>query len=116
MSKLLIFIGEGQKFDLAQTIQAVSSLSGASKCRSGEFIGAIFECELEYAGLSTVLRISPDAETITSEGLGDESLAFALELQRALPVALRAIDMDYSFDVALAEHRTLDQLRSSIAT
>jgi hypothetical protein len=115
MSKLLIYIGENKKFDVETTIGAITSMGGTSKARRGNFIGAIFECEYTANGRNTIVRISPEAETITAEGLGDESLAFALELQRASPVPLHAIDMEYSFNVPLIRFGSILELKQAIS-
>lgn len=103
MTKLLIFIGENQKFDVEMTIDAISAMSSVTKARRGEFIGAVFECEYVYPGTSTVVRLSREAETVSAKGLDTCALSFAIELQKALSVDLRAIDMEYSFDVALRD-------------
>jgi len=113
MNKLLIYIGENEEFDVAATIGAISSMPGVSNARSGTFIGAIFECEYAANGRSTIVRMSPELETITAEGFGDESLAFALELQRRLSIPLRATDMDYTFDVALRDFGCVSDLREA---
>jgi hypothetical protein len=110
MTKLLIFIGEGQRFDIGATIDAIVSLSGTTNARQGNFIGAIFECEYGYEGVSTIIRISPDAETVTAGGLGTCSLSFAVELQKVLDVDLHAIDLGYSFHVALRDFQTVESL------
>jgi hypothetical protein len=114
MSKLLIYIGENQKFDVPNTINAITSIAGVSNTRKGKFIGAIFECEYTLQGLTTIVRISDDAETVTIEGLGDESLDFALKLQSVLPVTLSAIDMEYSFNVKLSNYKAVSELKSAI--
>jgi len=116
MSKLLIFVGENQKFDVDVAINAITSMSSVSNARRGDFIGAIFECEYSREGASTIIRIGPEAETITAEGLGDESLSFALELQEILLVDLHAIDMDYSFNLALRDFKSSDELKRAIAS
>lgn len=115
MSKLLIYIGEDEKFDIDATIGVITAMTGVSKARKGNFIGAIFECEYTGNGRNTIVRISPEAETITVEGLGDESLAFALELQRVSPVPLHAIDMEYSFNVTLSRFGSVPELRKAIS-
>ena len=114
MSKLLIYIGENKKFDVPNTIRAISSIAGVSNTREGKFIGALFECEYVLHGMVTIVRISDDAETVTVEGLGDESLDFALKLQSVLPVSLSAIDMDYSFNVKLSDYETINDLKLGI--
>jgi hypothetical protein len=114
MTKLLIFIGENQEFDVEMTIGTISAMSNVTKSRRGEFIGAVFECEYNYEGTSTVVRLSQKAQTITAEGLGTCALSFAIELQKALEVDLRAIDLEYSFDVALRDFQTVEQLERAV--
>jgi hypothetical protein len=115
MSKLLIYIGENEQFDVNATINAITSMVGVSNARKGNFIGAIFECEYVANGRNTVIRLSPEAETITAEGLGDESLEFALDLQKKLPMPLHAIDMEYSFNVVLSDFASIIELRKAIS-
>lgn len=110
MTQLLIFIGEDQRFDVSATIDAIISLDGTTNAKQGNFIGSIFECEYRFAAERTVIRISPDAETITAEGLHRSSLAFAVKLQKAVTVDLHAIDMEYSFNVALRDFPTVESL------
>lgn len=114
MSKLLIYIGENIKFDLDQTKRAISEMRGVRDARAGKFIGAVFECEYEHQGATTIVRISEDAETVTAEGLGDEALDFALNLQSRLPAPLRVIDMDYNFDLLLTDFESSEQLRTAM--
>lgn len=64
---------------------------------------------------TTTIRISDDVETVTAEGLGDESLDFALKLQSALPLSLSAIDMDYSFNIKLSDYKTVADIKSAIS-
>lgn len=116
MSKLLIYIGENQKFDVPNTVHAITSIAGTSNAREGKFIGAIFECDYDFQGLKTIVRISEDAETVTIEGLGDEALNFALQLQSALSIPLSAIDMDYSFNVSLSDYKGVSDLRLAISS
>ena len=113
MTNLLIYIDENQKFDVEMAINAITAMSGTTRARRGNFIGAIFQCTYGYAGVNTVIRISEDAETITAEGLHPSSLSFAIELQRALKVDLNATDTEYSFKVALRDLQTLEQLKQA---
>ncbi len=115
MKKLLIYIGEDQKFDIDTTISNIMSLKGVSNAKKGNFVGAIFECEYESNGRNTIVRMSPEAETITAEGLGDESLEFALELQKSSSVPLHAIDLDYNFNVDLRDFNSVTELKNAIS-
>jgi hypothetical protein len=110
-SKFLIYIGEDQKFDMEDTVSAISAIPGVSNPRRGEFIGAVFECEYEDIGISTIVRISPDAETVTVEGFGDEAIKFMLELQSRLRVDLHVIDLEYSFDLSVRQFSTVEEFK-----
>jgi len=114
MSKLLIYIGEGQCFDLSRTAAAIAAIHGISSARQGNFIGAVFECDYSCAGRTTVVRLSKDLETVTVEGLGDEAMDFAIKLQQSLPeLPLYLIDMDYSFNLELSRFWSGDELRAA---
>lgn len=64
MTKLLIFIGENQKFDVELATDAILAMSSTTNARCGNFVGAIFESEYGCAEASAVIRISKEAETI----------------------------------------------------
>jgi hypothetical protein len=115
MSKLLIYIGEKQTFDLEMIIQSIMSIDGVSKARRGQFIGAVFECEFTFKGSTTIVRISEDLETVTVEGLGRDATEFAVMFQQNLDIPLRVIDMDYSFDLPLSTFASGEELSRSIA-
>jgi hypothetical protein len=116
MNKLLIFVGKDKKFDVPATVRIIESVEGVTESRTGDFIGAIFECKFTYDGRSTVVRLSKDVETITADGLGDESLQFALLLQASLQVDLRVTDMNYAFDLRLRDVESLREFRGLVAT
>ena len=114
MSKLLIFIGEKQQFDLPTTVAAITSLAGVSNARTGEFIGAVFECNYTAFGRTTIVRISDDLETVTVEGIGDDSLDFAVLFQQAMRVPMSVIDMEYSFHLSLSGFHSGTELKTAI--
>jgi hypothetical protein len=114
MSKLLIYIGENEKFDFERTVSAILSIEGVRNSRTVTFIGAAFECEYVWNGLSTIVRISPELETVAVDGLDDGALQFAIEFQQRTPVGLHAIDIDYSFNVLLQRFTTAAEFRHAI--
>lgn len=116
MSKLLLFIGENVKFDQREIVKILSEMPEVINLRQGNFIGASVECEYTHGDQSTIVRLSSDGETVTAEGLGDDSLKFALEFQRRLTIPLRAIDMEYSFDLSLSDISTVDEFRKRMST
>ncbi|WOB51128.1 hypothetical protein NYR97_07075 [Xanthomonas hydrangeae] len=114
MSKLLIYIGEDRKFDFKKTVADISGIEGVSNQRVGEFIGAVFECDYVWNSQSTIVRISPELETITVEGIEDCALKFAIELQKKTNFELHVIDMDYSFNLSLMSFETISDFRTGI--
>jgi hypothetical protein len=114
MSKLLIYIGENQCFDLATTAAAISAIDGVSNVRTGAFIGAVFECNYSHAGRTTIVRISEDLETVTVEGTGEEAADFAVKFQQHMSEPLHVIDMDYSFNLDLSEFASGNALMTAI--
>tara|TARA_R110002051_G_scaffold255377_2_gene314492 strand:- start:155 stop:511 length:357 start_codon:yes stop_codon:yes gene_type:complete len=116
-NKLLIFIGEKQAFDVDALDRALSSIPRWTVALHGPAIGARSEYLCVQDPLhELIVRISPDAETVTIDGDFDTSLAFALALQTALPTPLRMIDMGYNFDLALTEFGSSEELRSALAS
>jgi hypothetical protein len=114
MSKLLIYIGEGQCFDLNATTSAIAAIDGVSNVRQGNFIGAVFECDYSYAGRVTIVRISKDLETVTVEGLGEEAMDFAIKFQQSLrKPPLHVIDVEYSFNLELTRFESGEELRAA---
>lgn len=99
MSKYLIYIGESQEFNVKDAIDAISKIDGIINSKSGNFIGAVFECQYSFKDNLAIVRISEDKETITVDGTDVESASFAVELQKSLHVPLWMTDMDFSFNV-----------------
>jgi hypothetical protein len=114
VNKLLIYIGENQKFNHDRLVEAICSMPGVIRARNGSFIGAIFQCEYTLGKETTVVRVKDDLETITVEGLGHSALGFSLELVRRLKEELHAVDMDYSFNVKLVNYKSIDELDTAI--
>lgn len=114
MSKLLIYIGEGVKFDLDQTITAIKGIDGVTDAKSGDLIGAVFECL--FADGDVIIRISKDCETITTDGFGPEPLNFIWNLQDKLPMNLWVIDMNYSLNLEVRKFASVDELQNAMAS
>jgi hypothetical protein len=114
MNKLLIYIGENRRFDLNSTVFAMTSIDGVCNARRGNLIGAAFKCNYSHAGRTTNVRISEDLETVTVEGLRDESTDFAVKFLQLIPEQLHVVDMDYSFELTLSEFKSGAELMSAI--
>jgi hypothetical protein len=115
MSKLLIYIGESQSFNLETTSRVITAIDGVSNVRQGAFIGAVFECNYSHAGRTTVVRISEDLETVTVEGTGEEATDFAVKFQQHMPESLHVIGMDYSFNLDLSKFTSGVALMTAIS-
>jgi hypothetical protein len=112
MSKFLIYIGEGIKFDLDQTIGAITAIDGVANAKLGDFIGAVFECT--FSSSEVICRISKDHESLTTDGFDKDSLNFIWQLQNKLPVKLWIVDMNYSFNLEIDKFGSVDELQSAI--
>lgn len=114
-TKLLIYIGESVKFEQSQVEHAMGSMAGVSQIHRGPLIGSLLQCHYTLGDESTIIRLSEDLETITVNGIGPVSLGFAWSFQKAMPLDLRMIDMDYSFDVVLSEFDSVEELVQAIS-
>lgn len=114
MSKLLLFIGENEKFNKDEVIEKISSIDGVVNAKSGNFIGAVFECDYQSEGISSIVRLSDDLETITVDGQDDESLKFVLKVKEVLAQPISMVDMDYSFHFELAAVETVTELKQKM--
>lgn len=112
MSKLLIYIGEGMKFDLDETVRTINAIDGVSESKLGDFIGAAFECL--FASGEVVVRISKDHETITTDGSARESMNFIWQLQNRLSFSIWVIDMNYSFNLEVSKFVSVYDLLSAM--
>ncbi len=111
MKMLLLFIGEDEKFNLSQVADILTKIPNIQNFNQGNFVGSILECEFSEKNDFTIIRLSDDLETISIDGDGEASLKIALEIQKHYPQNLRLIDSNYSFDIELAEIKSVGQLR-----
>ncbi|WP_274879567.1 hypothetical protein [Vibrio harveyi] len=114
MSKLLLFIGENEQFDKDTVVQQIRKIVGVRNDKEGNFIGSAFEAEYAVNNESYIVRLSDDLETITVDGIDDNSLDFVLQLKTLLMIPLQVVDMDYSFHLELANVNSLVQLKEEI--
>jgi hypothetical protein len=114
MSKILIYIGENEYFDADVTIDTITDMPGISDPRRGQFIGSVFQCKYTFEGRVTTVRLTDKLKTVTVEGLEIESLEFAVQFQKLMPMPLHAIDMEYSFDVILSRFDSGEEFLSKI--
>ncbi len=111
MKMLLLFIGEDEKFNISQVADSLTKIPNIQNFKQGNFVGSILECEFSEKNDFTIIRLSDGLETISIDGDGEASLKIALEIQKHYPQNLRLIDSNYSFDIELAEIKSVGQLR-----
>jgi hypothetical protein len=114
MSDLMILRGDELKFDADLIAKTLAGMPGVSDIRRGDLIGSIIECEYTYRYSSTIVRLESDRDFISTDGVGDDSLRFALELQSRLNMPLRAYDDEYNFDINLSAVKTVEDFRGKM--
>lgn len=115
MNNVLLFHDEGLLLDPAAVRDALVSIDGVYNLQDGGREGSVLDCEFDFEGDSTIIRLSADLKRVSLSGGGDASLEAALQLQRLLGLPLRAVDVAYSFDVLLAGVESLRELKNRIA-
>lgn len=114
MNNLVLLDVGGEPFSLAQIRDVLRSIDGTRELREGKFIGAVMDCEYDFGGASTIIRLGDDLKTIELTGVNDASLSAALEVQRRLGRPLQIFDLAYSFDTVIEGGETLADLRERI--
>lgn len=114
-SSLGLYIGENDRFDRGEFVRIISGMLGVKNVRPDGSFEASVRCEYTYNDRVTVVSLMSDGKFVWSDGLGDDSLSFAIEFQRHCKTPLRAIDSEYSFDLDLSEIVSIDEFRSKIS-
>lgn len=115
MDILILYIGEGVRFDREAVSAALHSVRGTYDHKENT-LGSLLECRFDWADDSTIVRLTEDQESISLSGSGDASLKLALELQASVGQPLRLVDSDYSFDLPLSEVSSVEDLRSRMSS
>ena len=114
MQRLLVFNADDRPFNAEPVAQILQSENGFRDERFNEPGGAAIEAVYDETNEHTIVRLSGDRETISLSGTTDAALRAALILQKRLPGPLRIIDTDYSFDLALGDNASIEELRAAM--
>ena len=114
MNSLIICGNTGFRFDEDKVFRNLEDLPGARNLERGDFVGAILQCEYEFDGDRTIVRLSDDLESITIAGTGDASLQIALELQRREEQPLFVTNFGYEFNFSLKDIHTIDAIKEKM--
>ena len=112
MPFLLLYLGEGQKFDQEAVAQGLQNLEGAVPLKSSS--DCLFVYQYEIANDFTTIRFKKDRETIVIDGAGEASLSAALHIQASYPDDVHLIDEAYSFDLILRGITSPQELEQQI--
>ncbi len=114
MQWFLLYTQDSRPFAVDAIQQIFQSENRFYDVRFNEPGGAAIEADYVEENDSTIVRLSGNLETMSLSGTSDAALRVALILQRRLQAPLRIIDLDYSFDLALEDFRTVEELRTAI--
>jgi hypothetical protein len=112
MSFLLLYLGEGRKFDDHALSCSLSTLDGAKSIRPDD--DCLLSYEYQHGDDVTTIRCMKDLETIAIDGAGSASLCAALHIQVTYPEDIHLIDESYSFDVVLRGIDSVSELERQI--
>lgn len=114
MSTLLIYIGENERFDANKVKRDLEQVPGVEKLQVDNFGSSLLQCDYNFNGDSTILRLADDLAIISVDGTGDASLQIALELQKREERQLHLTNYNYVFDLPLNNIHSVDELRREI--
>ncbi|MBI2840519.1 MAG: hypothetical protein HYX75_19540 [Acidobacteria bacterium] len=114
MDFLLLYIGEGMRFDREEVKRVFRELPGVRNFEERAGVGWWLQAHLDEGNDSTIIRLVTDEESISVSGSGDASLKAAVAIQAGMKVSLRVVDVDYSFDLPLRDLRSTEDLRKAI--
>jgi hypothetical protein len=114
MSFLLIYIGEGQRFDVDAVTAALRNIPGVDRIKVTDVFKGLIEATCDTGSDSVIVRVTEDAESISLSNDGDAALKVALDLQARMATPLHMIDEGYTFDVSLIAYSSPEDLKRAI--
>ena len=112
MPFLILYIGEGRKFDSHAVTYGLEKLKGAKPLEPDDDSWAAYQ--YEKGNDFTTIRFKKDQETIVIDGSGETSLAAAVHIQSSYPDDIHLIDEGYSFDLVLRGIASAEELEQRI--
>ncbi len=110
----MIIPASGGGFSRTEVLRALSGIEGVRDLRAEGVVAADADCRFVNLGEATLVHLSRDLSRVSVSGLGDSSLKFAIEFQSAMPLPLRAFDLDYSFDLDLMSISSVEVFRELV--
>ena len=116
MNSLIVCGKAGFRFDEDKVFRNLENLPGVYNLERGDFVGAVLQCEYDFNGDHTIVRLSDDFKSITIAGTGNASLQIALELQQREEQPLFVTDFGYDFNFSLKDANTIDAIKENMLT
>jgi hypothetical protein len=111
-SSLILYLGEGQRFDLPIVSDAIVEFGGM-RCARPEG-DTTQEFDYDVGDSFTAIRFLRDGESIAIDGEGPAALDAAIKIQRAYPQPIKLIDQGYSFELQLTDYHSAHELDCAI--
>jgi hypothetical protein len=112
MPFLLLYVGEGRKFNQPGVTNAIKQLNGITTVQPCDDCSSTHQ--YEEGNDFTIIRFKNDQETIVIDGSGEASLSAALQIQSGYPDDIHISDEGYTFDIILRQIASLDKLKQRI--
>ena len=113
MNAHLLYLGEGEKFDLGTLVAAIKAVEGVRHVAENP-AGACLEWRFEFQGDATDGRISTDLQTVSLRGDSLANLKMAYEINARYPGPIHLMDLGYTFDLVLGEYPSFEALLSKV--
>ena len=114
--KLLLYHRDGGSFDIAAATRALTGLSGLAAIRHHPSEEAVVEVDYQDNSGSATVRLNSSGDSILVTWSCDAALRAAVLLQQRYSTPIRAIDLDYSFDIDLSQITDCTALQQAIET
>ena len=116
MGNTLLLRADEKEFNPKTIEHVFRTEAGFGNVRFHEPGGAAIECRYTdpESGDSILVRLSGRLTAISLADTSDIALRAAVLLQARLQIPLRMVDTDYTYDLNLSDHATLDELNAAI--
>lgn len=116
MRSLFIWINEQEKFDIEKLLSDIKSIPNTYGIKdvSNVLDNTILDWEYQFAEESNIFSLGKSLNMISTRGLDDASLHFAIELQKREKRPLRIFNDNYDFHFSIENIKSLEELKQKI--
>jgi hypothetical protein len=114
VKKILLYQRDGGSFNIPEATRALKALPGLVEVQEHPNDEAIVEVDYEDESGSSTVRLNSSGDSILLTWDSDTALNAALLIQSKYRFAIRAIDLDYTFDLDLSQLPDLSAVRLAI--